>query len=248
MSAGTPQHERDYFDPYGDVEIIWREDSDVGFPAKLTPKLVDELTDLIEQGCTQEVAAEALHITTHSIRKWKREGRRVDNAVRDAHHEGRTPEPITDHEARCRLLYRRMTRADAVVEVAALQSWRLHFPTKRVKRVRTVQDEETGELVTTYEYEVDGDWRAVAEFLEKRFPDRYGPRATISVRNDEGTEMADRMAKAMEDPEARDAAMRLFAHLNDVEEVPPLPGLDPANEVGPDAPKRKALKVPKKKK
>lgn len=127
-------------------------DANVGQPSKLTRERADALADLLRKGNYRERAAQAVGVHRTTFYGWLERAELEAQTLAD---------PDTPAAERARLgdsdylyLLDVVTRAEAEAETSAVETIRKHFPV---------------------------DWRSAAWYLERRHPDKWRRRDSVSL-------------------------------------------------------------------
>ena len=185
-----------------------------GRPTKLTPEIQTRLCEALRAGNTREAAAEYAGISRATLYEWIRRGRNPEYTRR-----GKL-------RANCRDFVDfvdTLTRAENAAEVrcvAVLQKAAHGWP---VKKTTTKTDKkiigktEEGhpiygtEVSTTVAEYTEYDWRAALEWLQRRYPKRWGLRLRIEqIVEDELSEALDKLQAGL-DTETYEAVLALLS-------------------------------------
>lgn len=163
-----------------------------GRPSKLTPELQAEVVRAIGDGLYRKDAARLVGVHPESLNKWMQTGRK---ATHGKHRE----------------FYLAVTKEEERVKLLACRSiLRAGHGTPGTKSSRMVKGADGVErLEVTIKPARAGDWKALAWWLERKFPEEFGRRDALKVdqrttlKAEVSAEVSEQKRAVLSDPESR---------------------------------------------
>ena len=132
-------------------------------PTKLTPQLIEEISNWLKLGYYQEDAAVMAGISPSTFYDWLKKGAEEDAKQEQikALEAGDSPLPAIKEDSDIELVYIYSEFSEAVARARA------EAEGAHIKNIRRAAD--------------NGTWQASAWFLERSFPKKWGKRSTLDI-------------------------------------------------------------------